>query len=618
MAYINGKKVIGVVKGSGGASGSDSNGFYQTSETLDTTIGNTTIVALNDIQTNGFTLQVGDYVISNNVLGYVSAIASGSATITTSLIFSASGETPTLLWENTAQNIEPVPNMQFASQTITLSQPYTNFKYIIFEYTGDFGSKYLLSRRVYEVKNWSNSKVVLFEYATGGEQYRRNFTFASATTISVDDGKFNGSTNNAALVPRYIYGCNDLSQLGGEGGTPITTFTPSSVAELHSVLTDITTNHLKNCKVYLPNETLDMASSFETYHDLPLGDDVEVIGQPKSKIVCHYLGSNATALEDYSVFNKVRLNGGGFTLKNVVIEASRVKYCVHDDNGSNEDIYENNYINCNMSLDNTSNEEWSENGQCIGGGFGKNGIVNIFGGSYNGKCTPNSSPNNDRCYDITYHNSSHAQAQSQLNIHNVYCVHTIRVSYYGSSTLKTKVIISNSSLLEAPRVTQETTSYSVVNVEMLQFNNTIRQDVANSKKGLYDTLTTNADGSITINKYTKEYKIDGTEEVLNAWVGNYKMISVVLPINETNLTDFVANVPTFVASNFSYLEGLYALNNNINSEADNGNNPSKKGTRITLPCGTSDTQAKRLALLAYSNIKITYKSSTLQSTETIY
>lgn len=420
----------------------------------------------------------------------------------------------------------------------------------------------------------------------------------------------NNGDGNALLI-------ENLSNLQGPQGPQgpqgeiYTKFYPQNAQELLSVLNNIKDNDILNGFVILPNETIDISNDFATIHDFPLSNNVIVYGQPKTKIICNYTGNDYDCKTTYSVFEKVR-GGGGFSLINVNIEASRIRYCVHDDDSDQIDIYENNYINCVMYLDNRNNDTWNHNCQCIGGGFGLHGIINIKGGQYTGKCVPTSELTRDKMYDISYHNSSVANAQSIINISNVYVAHTLRLSYYGASTLMTQANINNCSFQEEPQVTQENIAYNTINIEMIKYNNIYRDVVANSKKQIYDTLTYNEDGSITINKYTATYQITGNETLVNAHL-TFQLISLHLAISEPNgFTDYIANVPKFNGADFADYVGIFAVMDELNNE-DGGIG----GTRITLPTNPGNEADKR-TMVANANIIITYKSSTLIGSETIY
>ena len=221
--------------------------------------------------------------------------------------------------------------------------------------------------------------------------------------------------------------------------------------------------------VILTGGEYDVSSLIESNGDIVLGKNIKIIGMGNARIICHYTGDSATVMSQYSVFRK-SVGGKGFTLENITLDCSRIRYCVHDDNGSNTDYYQNNYINCNMKMDNTDNTNW-HTPTCIGGGLGGNAVINIDGGIYDGYSTD---PTLSQLYDISYHNSGYNQALSKIFIKNVYMKHTARFSYFGDSTLVTQVIVSNSSVIAMPFKEAETsTSYSD-NINLITFNIEVR------------------------------------------------------------------------------------------------------------------------------------------------
>jgi hypothetical protein len=66
----------------------------------------------------------------------------------------------------------------------------------------------------------------------------------------------------------------------------------------------------------------------------------------------------------------------GFTIENLHLEASNVRYCVHDERSGGPEECQSIYDGCFMSLDNTNNDAWP-NSSCIGGGLGSNHRVDI-------------------------------------------------------------------------------------------------------------------------------------------------------------------------------------------------------------------------------------------------
>ena len=163
-----------------------------------------------------------------------------------------------------------------------------------------------------------------------------------------------------------------------------------------------------------------------------------------AKVVCHYRGSNDAVREFFSPINSTR---GSVEYEDVVIEASNVKYCLHDEHGGEVDPYTVVFNRCNMYLDDSDNE-FSYSRSCIGGGLGKYGTIEVknsvfesVGGQVGGT--------------VSYHTAmSMDDTVCHVNIHNNYFVgddDTARVysAYTGTGSQKTIATINNNSFGKA-------------------------------------------------------------------------------------------------------------------------------------------------------------------------
>ena len=223
-----------------------------------------------------------------------------------------------------------------------------------------------------------------------------------------------------------------------------------------------------NVDIYVKNGTYDITSEIdiESAGSGPLiGKNTKVYFASKAYVTCHYTGSGSPH-NTFSVFNA---GEGDFEIHNLKIDCSNIRYCVHDERSTNTDQYRHCYYNCQMKLDNTSNT-W-DSPQCIGGGLGANGIIEIDGGYYEG--LPHAG---DNTYgEISYHNSSASNAKSEIWIRNIYCKNNaVRFGYYGTSPAITPCYVNGCSFAVAPIVRPETPSSTVVNMEMTEWNNDIR------------------------------------------------------------------------------------------------------------------------------------------------
>ena len=227
----------------------------------------------------------------------------------------------------------------------------------------------------------------------------------------------------------------------------------------------------KNSVVHVGAGTYDLISElgvswWETsgHYGIYLSNGVHVIFSPKAKVVFNYSGLSEWTLKHVSPFNS---GEGGFTLEGLTLEASRCRYPIHDERASNADLYENRYINCSIKMDNTDNPAWSAN-QCIGGGLGVNGIIEIDGCIFESINAP------DHSGIVSYHNCV-LDAKSKITIKNsVFITGTFRFGYYGVSTEKTVVMVTNCKLNDVPYLSQESADYTNINGEIVEWNNDIQ------------------------------------------------------------------------------------------------------------------------------------------------
>lgn len=202
-----------------------------------------------------------------------------------------------------------------------------------------------------------------------------------------------------------------------------------------------------------------------------LKNRVHVIFASNSKVVCNYQGSREETMRWLSPFNSGEL---GFTLENANIEASNVRYCVHDERDSFDDAYTNKYINCKMHLNNNGNTV-IRTCNPIGGGLGKDGYVEIDGCWFKGERT---SVYTENLPLVTYHNSAAAGAKSHISLKNSYFADDgrPRFNWYGQSQLITDVEVCGCSM-GSPILSQAETSDGsspYQNINIIEWNNTVR------------------------------------------------------------------------------------------------------------------------------------------------
>lgn len=207
-------------------------------------------------------------------------------------------------------------------------------------------------------------------------------------------------------------------------------------------------------------------SSDKTTWGLNLNNGIHLIFSSNSKVTANYTGTLANVKTYFSVFNS---GDGGFALENCIIESSNIRYCVHDDPGI-DTPYRNKYINCRMYHDNSGNTVFG-GWQCIGGGFGKSGAIEIIGCYFDGRNQYNNTGG-----IVSYHNYSVANSKSRLTIRDCYfaSAFTIRLSWFGTSTEISTLYACGNSLGAGIVHRAENESATVENTSVIEWNNVIR------------------------------------------------------------------------------------------------------------------------------------------------
>ena len=213
----------------------------------------------------------------------------------------------------------------------------------------------------------------------------------------------------------------------------------------------------------------DLGNYMETVDYQHRGLGIHVICSSKALIVANYTGNNANIHTWFSVFNA---GPGGFTLENAIIEAKNIRYIIHDERDyTDPTFYHNKYINCRMIFDNSLNPDWHDM-QCIGGGLGINGYIEIDGCYFESKPTQETAP----LIVVGYHNSqdlNNLNAQSTVEMKNCFIAGsqtTFRMVGMGNSTKKSYGYVSGSRFGYAPHAA------GTDNVVVTTWNNTIIQN----------------------------------------------------------------------------------------------------------------------------------------------
>ena len=200
-----------------------------------------------------------------------------------------------------------------------------------------------------------------------------------------------------------------------------------------------------------------------TKRGIYLKNRIHLIFSSQAVVQCIYEGTRADTIAWLAAFNSGEY---GFTLENANIVTGNIRYCVHDERGSNTDAYFNKYINCKMYHD-SSFVQGGQN-QCIGGGMGCDGYVDIEGCTFE-------NPNVSGEPLVSFHNTA-SVGKSNVNVRNCYVAgsNTMRFRYYGQSTEKSIVVCSGNSL-GSPIITgPETSGSTIENIELVAWNNEVR------------------------------------------------------------------------------------------------------------------------------------------------
>ena len=214
------------------------------------------------------------------------------------------------------------------------------------------------------------------------------------------------------------------------------------------------------------------AASSSSNVGIVLQNGITVLFLPGAKVTALFPSSNNWINIHFSPFlsGYTGIVPDGFTLIGLNIEASNCRYCVHDEYSGANIKYHNTYKNCimKMTYDSASGAD-TPIMQCIGGGLGKTGYIEID----NCKFTTISNVTGENP-SVSYHNAATADAESLISISNCYVSTCFRFGYHGSSTKKTQVIVNNCSMGSAIIKRAEELSDIVDNIELSEWNNTIR------------------------------------------------------------------------------------------------------------------------------------------------
>lgn len=179
----------------------------------------------------------------------------------------------------------------------------------------------------------------------------------------ISESEKNELLNSIKIMSELFYKVNDCIRITKTVGSQNCDFTSLISAIKYAVSQG-------NVTLELANETFDVSNEVDYTNDregIKIGNGLHLKGKANTEIICNHTGNNGMIQRDFSLFSAMPSD---FTLENITLKATNIRYCVHDECSGTTTPYEHKYINCNMYHD-SSNALWRTS-QCIGGGFGTN------------------------------------------------------------------------------------------------------------------------------------------------------------------------------------------------------------------------------------------------------
>lgn len=179
----------------------------------------------------------------------------------------------------------------------------------------------------------------------------------------ISENEKNELLSSIKIVSELFYKVNDCIRIVKTIGSQNCDFSSLVTAIKYAV------SH-GNVTLDLANETFDVSNEVDYVNDregIKIGNGLILKGKANTEIICNYTGGDGMIQRDFSLFSAMPSD---YTLENITLKATNIRYCVHDECSGTTTPYEHKYINCNMYHD-SSNAQWRTS-QCIGGGFGTN------------------------------------------------------------------------------------------------------------------------------------------------------------------------------------------------------------------------------------------------------
>lgn len=232
-----------------------------------------------------------------------------------------------------------------------------------------------------------------------------------------------------------------------------------------------------NSNVIVHSGSYDLTTEFadeianHTARGIPLGNGIKATFMAGAYVTANFDNTDRWIYDNFQPFYST----GDFTINDLNIDASNCRYCVHDEHGGSG-TYKHIYNNCTMKYTNTHTD--INYVQCIGGGLGEHGCIEINGGKFESVTTvpyPGKTLKQS-CQPISYHNGMSPTCDSKISVKDVYLVGDghFRFGMYGPSTIKTPIMISGCSMGGEIDVMFESYQYDIENFELTEWNNVIR------------------------------------------------------------------------------------------------------------------------------------------------
>lgn len=265
-----------------------------------------------------------------------------------------------------------------------------------------------------------------------------------------------------------------------------------------------------------------------------LDNNIHIIFSSDAKVTFNYTGSDTSFQQAFSVFNSGYEHDAGYTLENVNIECSNIRYAVHDDLGLNYTRpYTVKFINCNFKIDNSNTSYLTDFHQCIGGGCGAYETVIIDNCIFESVGIESTAYTSDNHAEVSYHNAGLSYGQAKIYVKNSYFTNGgFLITNYGTSTDITTAYVNNCSF----RYKAWCNNYSefTSNVALFEYNNEIRPTL------LWENASPTSD-------FTNQSEILSSSEV-----SPYKYLIIKYKNHKNNTSSYEQKVEITTVADFSF------------------------------------------------------------------